>query len=111
MSTPIEEESQLEAYIADEQPGWLIKHSNACGISSAAFEQYQQHCQANPEQRAAHIIIQTHRPLSNRTAEILGRVHQSPQLFLLQGGQVLWAATHWSITAEAMAAAWAEQVS
>lgn len=111
MSTAIEDEAQLEAFIADEQPGWLIKHSNSCGISAAAYEQYQQHCQAHSDQRSGHIIIQTHRPLSNRTAEILGRVHQSPQLFLLRGGEVLWSATHWSITAEAMAAAWDEHVS
>ena len=48
------------------------------------------------------MVIQDSRPLSNWLSVRLARVHQSPQLFLLNGGSVTWAATHWSITAEAM---------
>ncbi|TVR44482.1 MAG: bacillithiol system redox-active protein YtxJ [Planctomycetota bacterium] len=105
-STAITNETALREWISSDEPRWLFKHSNACGISTAAFDAYHEHLQVHPEQPSAHLVIQTHRPLSNLTAEILGRVHQSPQLFLIRGGEVLWTATHWSISAAAMASAW-----
>ena len=105
-SITISSEDELRARLATDGPHWLFKHSNACGISSAAFAEYEQHLQEHGDQPAAHLIIQNSRPLSNLTAQLLGRVHQSPQVFLLRGDQVLWTATHWSITAPALAAAW-----
>ena len=108
MSTEITSEEALKQHIASEEPVWLIKHSITCGISDAAYGEYNAYLAAHPEASAAHILIQKQRPLSNLTAEILGRVHQSPQLFLLKNGEVLWTATHWSITAAAMDAAFKE---
>jgi len=51
------------------------------------------------------VVIQAHRDVSNHIAEAPGRVHQSPQLFLVRAGEVLWHASHYSITADAMAKA------
>jgi bacillithiol system protein YtxJ len=108
MSTEITDEASLKAHIASDEPVWLIKHSITCGISDAAYGEYNAYLAAHPEAKAAHILIQKQRPLSNLTAELLGRVHQSPQLFLLAKSEVLWTATHWSITAAAMDAAYQE---
>ena len=105
MSTEITSEEQLKNHIASDEPVWLFKHSITCGISTAAHDEYQAYLAQHAEDTAAHILIQKQRPLSNLTAELLSRVHQSPQLFLVAKGEVLWAATHWSITKDAMEAA------
>jgi len=105
-SQAITSEEDLRAHLAQPGPVWLFKHSSSCGISTAAYDEYGNYLSAKPDQGAAHIVIQSHRPLSNLTAQILSRVHQSPQLFLLANGEVLWAASHWSITVAAMDKAW-----
>lgn len=110
MSHEIISEEALKSHLASEEPVWLIKHSITCGISDAAYGEYNAYLAANPDNKAAHILIQKQRPLSNLTAELLGRVHQSPQLFLVKNGEVLWTATHWSITAAAMQTAYQEAV-
>ena len=82
-------------------PAWILKHSNACPVSFAALEQVESHLADSPGP-AGMITVQTHRPLSNWLATRLGFAHQSPQLFLVAGGKVLWQASHWGITVEAM---------
>lgn len=93
----------VEALLAGPAPAWLLKHSATCPISTAALAEVEAHLAAHPGEPAGMVVVQDDRPLSNWIAERLGRVHQSPQLFLLAGGAVVWAASHWSITAAAMA--------
>ena len=50
---------------------WIFKHSNACPVSLAALEQVERHLAAHDEP-AAMVVVQTHRPLSNRIASRLG---------------------------------------
>jgi len=102
--TPLNDQAAAETFLAQPGPRWILKHSNTCPISSAALEQVEAHLAAQPLP-AALVVVQEARPVSNWLAAHLGRVHQSPQLFLIDGGQVRWAASHWSITADAMAAA------
>lgn len=96
------DEAGAEALIASPAPVWIMKHSATCGISAAAHEEVRSYLSAHPDDTAAMVVVQSHRPLSNWLATRLGHVHQSPQLFLVRAGKVLWAATHWSITAAAM---------
>lgn len=95
---------EAEALLALPGPAWILKHSATCPVSSAALEQVEQHLAVHPAP-AGLVVVQTHRPLSNWLSERLGFVHQSPQLFLLTAGRVAWHASHWGITAEAMARA------
>jgi bacillithiol system protein YtxJ len=95
-------QADVEALLAQPGPVWLFKHSNACPISFAAHDAVAAWCAAHPDARGGMVVIQEQRPLSNWIATRLGRIHQSPQLFLLRDGQVAWMATHWGITAEAM---------
>ena len=85
---------------------WVFKHSNSCSISFMAEEQVMGYFAAHPEQELAVVVVQEARPVSNKIAEDLGRVHKSPQLFLIDQGQVVWEASHWSIKTAAMAEAW-----
>lgn len=98
----LESEADLDALLTQPGDAWIFKHSNACGISHAANEEVESFLAAHPEQRLGRVIIQTHRPLSNLIAARLGRVHQSPQLFLVRDGTIRWAASHWGITAAEM---------
>jgi bacillithiol system protein YtxJ len=102
MLQQLTKESDLEALMKSPACTWLFKHSNTCSVSSAALDEVNSFLSAHPEQNVSMIVVQTHRPLSNAVASQLKHVHQSPQLFLLKDGYVLWSATHWSITADAM---------
>jgi bacillithiol system protein YtxJ len=97
-------EAEAEALVASPQPAWLFKHSNACGVSREALAQITDFLARNPGQDAGVVVVQEQRSLSNWVSNRLKYVHQSPQLFLVQAGSVLWSATHWGITAPAMEA-------
>lgn len=103
------EEGAAEALITSSQPAWLLKHSCTCPISAAALDEFRRFLEAHPEQAAGMLVVQDQRPLSNWVAQRLKFTHQSPQLFLLRDGQVLWNASHWNITLQAMDKAWAAQ--
>jgi bacillithiol system protein YtxJ len=109
--TPLQSEADVVALMAQPRPVWLFKHSNSCGISSAAHDEVAAFCSQNPQQTVGMVVVQTHRPLSNYVSQKLSFVHQSPQLFLLHNGTVAWTASHWSITASAMTAALATALS
>lgn len=98
-------EEDVDALMSAPGPIWLLKHSNACSISTAALDEVNRFLGDHPDQHGGVLVVQSHRPLSNHVSQRLKFVHQSPQLFLLKGGKVVWSATHWSITAEAMGAA------
>ncbi|MBA3938475.1 MAG: bacillithiol system redox-active protein YtxJ [Planctomycetes bacterium] len=105
MHHPVSSQAEIEALLASTTPAWLLKHSLTCGTSAAALDEFDAHLAAHPEQQAGLLVVQTQRPLSNWVATRFGYVHQSPQLFLLRAGAVIWQGSHWSITAGAMAEA------
>ena len=102
MPTAITSNEDVEALMRAPGPAWLLKHSAACHISSGAHEEFLAYCAAHPDEPAGIVVVQTHRPVSNWIAGRLGLTHQTPQLFLLHGGKVAWATSHWGITAAAM---------
>lgn len=104
MLTPLTSEAGAEALIASREPAWLFKHSNACSISHQAHSEVESFLAGHPAP-AGVLVVQQSRPLALWVANRLKRAHQSPQLFLLQDGTVHWSASHWSITAAAMAQA------
>ncbi len=97
-------QDHVERLLAGRSPAWIFKHSSICPTSSAALSEVESYLEAHPGEIAGMVVVQSDRPLSNWIATRLGRVHQSPQLFLVAGGAVAWSASHWSITAVAMAA-------
>lgn len=103
MITALDGNEHVERLLAGPAPAWILKHSNTCPISSAALDEVEAYLTAHPGETAGMVVVQVDRTLSNWIAQRLGRVHQSPQLFLLSKGQVAWSTSHWSITAQAMA--------
>jgi bacillithiol system protein YtxJ len=78
----------------------IFKHSLTCPISAAAYDQM---CEFKGE--VALLEVQRSRELSREIEDRLGVVHESPQIIVLRNGQVVWNASHFRITAAAVAAA------
>lgn len=83
-----------------ERPVVIFKHSLTCPISAAAYDQM-----AAFEGEVALIEVQRARELSTEIENRLGVAHESPQVIVLRNGQVVWNASHFRITAAAVAAA------
>jgi len=92
----------LDAMIesSGERPLVIFKHSLTCSVSSAAYEQMAQY-----EGGVALIEIQNARDLSSTIASRFGVAHESPQVIVLRQGQAFWNASHFKITAAAVAQA------
>lgn len=105
MIVPATSIEQVTTLLAQPGPVWLFKHSNSCSISQEAYAQVEDYAAAQPQQPIALITVQTHRPLSNWISTRFAITHQSPQLFLVREGALVWTTSHWQITRAAMTAA------
>jgi bacillithiol system protein YtxJ len=106
--TQISDLDMLEAAIAEslERPVLLFKHSRTCGISCEAMDELQAHVAESGSKASYKVItVQSHRRLSDSAAERFGIRHETPQAILLRGGRPVWNASHFRITAEALARA------
>src|SRR5262245_62279910 len=109
--THLSDVDMLEAAIAEsaERPVLLFKHSRTCGISCEALDELQAHVaeQLGKPSAASYkvITVQSHRGLSDRAAQRLGIRHETPQAILLKDGRPVWNASHFRITAAALARA------
>lgn len=107
MIKDLQHEGDLQALLqrSRETPVFLLKHSTRCSISSAAWKECQGFAGTDPGVELWRVLVIENRPLSAKVAVDTGVVHQSPQILLFSGGQVVWHASHWSITTQAMAEA------
>ena len=72
----------------------LFKHSNACGISSRAYNEM-----AKLENPVGLIIVQQSRPLSAEIERRWSLPHQTPQVLIVRNGELVWTASHFEIKA------------
>ena len=97
--------AELERLLAspDPRPLLLFKHSRTCGTSAEALDELLTHLQQNrTDARYAMVDVQTHRDVSNAVAKRLGVRHETPQALLISEGRVVWSASHFRVTAEAV---------
>ncbi len=82
------------------RPGftWLFKHSRACPVSAAAYAEVAAYEKTHPRDEIGIIVVQDDRPASDRAATAFGVKHETPQLFLLKDGKVVWHASHGAVT-------------
>ncbi len=85
---------------SEERPVVIFKHSLTCPISATAYEQM-----AEFDGEVALVEVQRARELSAEIESRLGVAHESPQAIVLHHGQVVWKASHFKITADAVAEA------
>jgi bacillithiol system protein YtxJ len=106
----IEDLDQLLA-ASGTRPLLLFKHSYSCGISAEALDELVGHLDATGAAQGAEsplyamVTVQTHREVSNAVTSKLGVRHETPQALIVRDGQVVWAASHYRVTAAAVSAA------
>ncbi|MDG1333847.1 MAG: bacillithiol system redox-active protein YtxJ [Crocinitomicaceae bacterium] len=93
---------QLKEVIASssEKPVLLFKHSTRCSISSMALNSFQHGWEGTPEEIDIYYLdLLNYRDVSNAMALETGVIHQSPQVIVLKNNEVVYTATHSSISA------------
>jgi bacillithiol system protein YtxJ len=86
--------------LSHERPVLLFKHSNACPISARAYKQMEQF-----SGDVAIVVVQKSREVSREVETRTGIRHESPQAFVLRNGEVVWSASHFDITSDAVESA------
>jgi bacillithiol system protein YtxJ len=89
--------NEFEA-IRTSSPYYFLKNSTTCPISGAAYEEVQKFAEDHPDVPFYYLNVQESRPLSNQIAEEFNVKHESPQLFLFNGREVVFHDSHWEIT-------------
>jgi len=84
-----------------DKPILIFKHSTRCIISAMVLRELE----ANAEKLTElghwyYLDLIANRDCSNKIAQELKVVHQSPQLIIVRNGVVLWDASHQAITPE-----------
>lgn len=89
------------------RPVLIFKHSVACGTSAQALDELAEHLEQDDHLGAHYAIVtvQSHRAVSNEITRRLGVRHETPQTLLLVDGRVAWTASHFRVTADAIAKA------
>jgi bacillithiol system protein YtxJ len=98
----VEDRTALEELIARSQnaPVVLFKHSLTCPISARAYRQMQAY-----DGEVALVVVQRAREVSREVEARTGVRHESPQVIILRAGKAAWSASHFDITAAAVAQA------
>ncbi len=107
--TPLTSVEQFERLMAQSTDGpvLLFKHSRSCGTSAEAYDQLIEHVSDQPANQATYalVTVQTHRDVSHAVAARLGVRHETPQALVIRDGRVVWNASHFRVTARAIATA------
>lgn len=101
----LESLEQLEEVVktTNETPILLFKHSTRCSISSMALHSFERDWSTGDSLCKLYFLdLLAHRPVSNEIAAITGVQHQSPQAIVLKGSEVVYEATHSSISARSI---------
>ncbi|TAF67802.1 MAG: bacillithiol system redox-active protein YtxJ [Cytophagales bacterium] len=100
----IENEQVLEKLLSqpenEETPILIFKHSTRCSISANVLDRLQRQWDTKSHEAVQTYLIKVieERPLSNALSQRLGITHESPQLFLLKNGKLLFHASHYDIS-------------
>jgi bacillithiol system protein YtxJ len=103
---PVEDRAALDELIArsHKSPVILFKHSLTCPISARAYREMKRFAG-----EVALVVVQDAREVSRAVETLTGVQHESPQLIVLRNGKSAWTASHFDITADAVAQAAREQ--
>ena len=81
----------------------LFKHSVTCGTSAQAYDELVEHLSAGQHTtRYVIVTVQTHRGISDAVAARFNVRHETPQVLLIQEGRVVWEASHFRVTVDAI---------
>jgi len=95
--TKVEQLSNLKK-ISNDKLVVLFKHSTRCGISRMVWNQFQSSADFPADQvELFYLDLLSYRDISDAVAQEFQVLHQSPQLIILQHGQVVHHASHSAI--------------
>lgn len=106
--THLHEIAELDRVLAESatHPVLIFKHSYSCGTSAEALDELLAHAEVQPAgARIAIVTVQTDRAVSNAITARLGIRHETPQALLVRDGKVIWSASHFRVTSEAISRA------
>ena len=107
----LETVADLDAALAHSasRPILIFKHSITCGTSEVAREEIEELSESIDREGLPvdlYVVrVQPARAVSNEIETRMRVRHESPQVLLISNGQVVWRASHFRVTATAMAAA------
>jgi bacillithiol system protein YtxJ len=95
----IDNKETLDKLITDSKvkPVVIFKHSNSCGISSAAYREMEK-----LEAQVNLLEVQSARDVSRELATITGIRHETPQVIVFRDGKAVWNASHFDVKAGAV---------
>ena len=82
------------------QPVVIFKHSTTCPVSASAFRDMSKF-----DGKVNLVEVQSAQELSREIERRTGVRHESPQVIVLNNGQVIWNASHWKVRANSVAEA------
>lgn len=85
---------------SQEGPVVIFKHSTTCPVSAAVYNEMELF-----DGEVALVEVQRARELSQEIEKRTGIRHESPQVIVLEKGSAIWNASHWRVTARAVAEA------
>ncbi len=104
LSTPDQLDRALDE--SSRRPLVIFKHSPTCGVSAQAFESISEWMTAEVRDADFFIVpVQANRAVSTLLAQRFGIRHESPQVMVIDRGEVAWHGSHFRATADSIAAA------
>ena len=95
----LKDKQSLDEFIEKSRahPSILFKHSNTCGISAIAYREM-----SKVQRPIGLITVQKSRDLSNKLEEHYALEHETPQVLIVRGDELLWNASHSRVRANAV---------
>ena len=94
-------EEQLNELIVEsaQKPVFIFKHSTRCSISSMSLDRLLRNWKEEDATKITpyYLDLIAYRSLSNSVADRLGVPHESPQVLLIQNGEVTYHESHYGI--------------
>ena len=83
---------------SEQKPVVFFKHSGRCNISAMAHNRFEDYAKEIDENSFLFMIdVVNHRPASLHAAEMLGVLHQSPQVLIIYQGKAIFDNSHGAI--------------
>lgn len=83
---------------SSEKPQLIYKHSHRCSVCILAKEELENVADTISDDVSLYMLnVINQREVSNAVASELDIRHESPQVILLQDGEVRWSGSHWEI--------------
>lgn len=99
---PLTDESVLDD-VWHRELAVVYKHSPACWLSLRAEREMRQFVATYPDVPVYVVDVLSHRPLSQRIAQLTGVRHESPQVIVIRAGTPAWSGSHMRVTAKRLA--------